>query len=197
MNRVAVSAVVIPIAFLALLLWTRRAADPPPSAPINSSRQSQDAASSRLSPTGATMIDGIARVIDGDTIEVSGTRIRLDGIDAPEGAQTCRRDSGIYLCGREATDALSNFANGKAVRCTPTGSDQFKRVLATCSLTASGIDLGAWMVSQGFAFAFVRYSRRYTPEEQAAANARRGFWSGSFDYPWEYRARLRSGTSNE
>ena len=197
MNRVAVSAVVVPIAFMAILLWTRHPADTPSTPAKTTTMAAPVTATPSPSVASVGAIEGIARVIDGDTIEVSGTRIRLEGIDAPEGAQTCRRESAPYPCGLEAARALVNYADGKPVRCLPAGRDQYRRVLATCSMVSSGVDIGGWMVSQGYAFAFVRYSRRYVTEQAAAADAKRGFWVGSFDYPWDYRARLRSGASTE
>ncbi|NJO23319.1 MAG: thermonuclease family protein, partial [Sphingomonadales bacterium] len=39
----------------------------------------------------AGKVSGIATVIDGDTIAIGETRIRLEGIDAPEAAQSCGR----------------------------------------------------------------------------------------------------------
>src|SRR5262245_19167959 len=61
----------------------------------------------RSTGTDAGAIRGIARVIDGDTIDVDQTRIRLEGIDAPEAGQTCKRKwFGSWPCGHEATAAL-------------------------------------------------------------------------------------------
>ncbi|TVS00653.1 MAG: thermonuclease family protein [Rhodospirillales bacterium] len=57
------------------------------------------------------------RVIDGDTLEVGGETIRLWGIDAPEGGQTCRRAGTSYDCGAEALAALSRLVSGRSVRC--------------------------------------------------------------------------------
>src|SRR5690349_7808869 len=44
-------------------------------------------------------VEGIARVIDGDTLELAGERIRLWGIDAPERSQTCRLTAQALRCG--------------------------------------------------------------------------------------------------
>ena len=52
-----------------------------------------------------------ARVIDGDTLDIAGERIRLHGIDAPESEQTCVADGVTWPCGQSATAALrSGFA---------------------------------------------------------------------------------------
>lgn len=190
MNRVAVAAVIVPCAFLATLLVMQQSRRAP--VPLSPPRQQPIATES---PSAAGAIQGPAIVIDGDTIEVARTRIRLEGIDAPEGSQTCSRGSTDFRCGDAATQALRSLTGGKDVRCIPSGRDQFKRVLATCSLASNGLDVGGWMVSQGFAFAFARYSRRYVGAQEEAANANRGFWSGTFEYPWDYRAGLRSGAT--
>jgi endonuclease YncB( thermonuclease family) len=133
-------------------------------------------------------IDGVARVVDGDTIVVGDTRIRLEGIDAPEAGQTCtRRPAGEWHCGTEATAALAARVEGKLVRCEATGTDRYRRTLAICFLGAE--DVNAWMVRQGHAWAFVRYSQRYVTEEGQARAMALGIWQGEATPAWEHRAR--------
>jgi endonuclease YncB( thermonuclease family) len=133
-------------------------------------------------------IAGSARVVDGDTIVVGETRIRLEGIDAPEAGQACRRRLvGWWACGTEATGALASMIEGKPVRCEPQGLDKYRRVLAVCFL--AGQDINAWMVRQGLAWAFVRYSQRYVQQEKEARALRLGIWQGEAMPPWDYRAR--------
>ena len=55
---------------------------------------------------GSGALTGPARVIDGDTLDMGGVRIRLHGIDAPESEQSCRVGGNRWSCGREATRAL-------------------------------------------------------------------------------------------
>ena len=63
---------------------------------------------------GPEPVSGSAQVIDGDTIAIGDTRIRLEGIDAPESGQTCKRKwFGSWACGAAATDALQNLLSGK------------------------------------------------------------------------------------
>ncbi len=80
-------------------------------------------------------IVGKAWVIDGDTIDVSGYRIRLQGIDAPESNQTCA-DAGnrAYKCGRIASHELIEHLAGQPLKCAASGRDRYRRVLATCFL---------------------------------------------------------------
>ncbi|MFD2140248.1 thermonuclease family protein [Ancylobacter oerskovii] len=135
----------------------------------------------------AAPITGQASVIDGDTLEIHGQRIRLNGIDAPESRQLCRRAAGEpYRCGQLAALALADFVGLATVACEPTGRDRYKRVIATCE--ARGVDVGQWMVEQGRAMAFRRYSDKYVAEEVRASRARRGIWQGPFLPPWAWRA---------
>ena len=89
---------------------------------------------------------GPARVIDGDTLDVGGVRIRLHGIDAPESKQNCRAGGKRWSCGREATRALAARIRGRSVACQERDRDRYGRVVAACSL--SGMDLNGWMVAQ-------------------------------------------------
>ena len=133
---------------------------------------------------GATL-SGSARVIDGDTLEVRGTRIRLHGIDAPESAQGCRAGGRRWPCGREATRALSRRIGGRTVACEERDRDRYGRTVAVCRI--GGEDVNAWMVAAGWAFAYRRYSRSYVAAETAAKGARRGVWRGEVVAPWEWR----------
>jgi endonuclease YncB( thermonuclease family) len=132
-------------------------------------------------------IVGKARVIDGDTIVISGSHIRLHGIDAPESDQTCV-DAGntSWPCGQAATRELIALIAGRPLECETWGHDRYHRVLAVCALP-DGTDINAWMVQQGWALAY--YSRTYVPQETEAHAAKRGIWAGSFMPPWEWRHR--------
>jgi len=133
-------------------------------------------------------IAGSARVHDGDTLTVGERRIRLEGIDAPESAQTCRRKwLGWWPCGAAATAALAKLVQGKAVVCDPQGVDKYGRTLAVCY--ADERDINAEMVRRGHAWAFVRYSHSYVREEALARAERLGIWQGDAQPAWDYRAR--------
>ena len=132
-------------------------------------------------------IVGTARIIDGDTIDIAGTRIRLAGIDAPESDQTCT-DAGnrLWGCGRVATQEITRYIAGRPLTCHASGLDRYRRVLAVCALP-DGSDVNAWMVQQGWALAYIDYSDAYRPQEGEAQAAARGIWSGSFMAPWDWR----------
>lgn len=136
-------------------------------------------------PVGAADIAGRASVIDGDTIDIHGERIRLHGIDAPEGAQRCYRDGELWPCGRRAAFALADHIGARTVRCEPRDRDRYGRIVAVCF--AGGADIGAWMVRQGWALAYRRYSTAYVDEEDTARAARAGLWEGTFTAPWDWR----------
>jgi endonuclease YncB( thermonuclease family) len=128
---------------------------------------------------------GRASVIDGDTIDVLRTRIRLWGIDAPESAQLCRRDGKPWRCGRDAALALADWLGTRTVRCEERSRDRYGRVIAVCRV--GGADVSAWLVEQGWALAFRKYSLDYVANEDWARSARHGIWSSSFEAPWDWR----------
>lgn len=133
----------------------------------------------------AASLKGKADIVDGDTIKVGGLDVRLHGIDAPEGRQTCERAGKTYPCGKEATKILANLIGGRPVECKIIGKDNFGRILGRCF--AGGIELNSKMVSLGWALAFVKYSDTYTADERKARQAKSGLWAGSFDKPWDWR----------
>ena len=137
-------------------------------------------------------VAGVASVIDGDTIEVHGQRIRLHGIDAPESRQLCRLDGKSWQCGEVAANALADKIARRSVTCEDLGRDRYKRIIARCAV--AGDDIGAWMVSQGLALAYRRYSLDYVDEEADAQAAGKGIWAGEFVKPWEWRRGKRLDT---
>ncbi len=137
---------------------------------------------------------GTASVIDGDTIEVHGQRIRLHGIDAPESRQLCRLDGKPWQCGKDATNALADKIARRPVTCEDLGRDRYKRIIGRCTL--AGEDIESWMVQQGWALAYRRYSLDFVDEEAEAQAARRGIWAGEFVKPWEWRRGKRLGTGD-
>ncbi|WP_316234910.1 MULTISPECIES: thermonuclease family protein [unclassified Bradyrhizobium] len=140
---------------------------------------------------------GRATVVDGDTIEIHGERIRLWGIDTPESDQLCRNsDSDLYPCGRQAAASLAAlfYAIPRPVTCSPKGQDQYGRTVAVCLLGIPGPDLSQWLVSKGLALDWPKYSQRqYEEAQRGAEKAGRGMWSGSFVEPWRYRDCVRAG----
>jgi len=139
-----------------------------------------------VSSTLAADITGKPRIIDGDTIEIAGERIRLHGIDAPEAKQTCQDKTGKeWRCGQEATFALANMIGNHWITCKGDERDRYGRLIAVCY--AGPFDLNAKMVRQGWALAYRRYSMDYVEDEKAAKVARKGLWQGKFVPPWEWR----------
>ncbi len=135
-------------------------------------------------------IAGQASVIDGDTLEIHGQRIRLYGIDAPENDQTCTRDGKPWRCGQTAALELSGFIGSQTVRCAERGQDRYGRMIGKCE--AKGVDLGQWMVEQGLALAYRKYAINYIANEDRARGARKGMWAGVFQPPWDYRRERRN-----
>ena len=88
-----------------------------------------------LLPMSAAQADitGKPRVVDGDTIHINQTKIRLHGIDAPEMKQTCRTSKGKeQMCGVLAKQALEKLVRGQDVTCKGDTRDRYKRLIAVC-----------------------------------------------------------------
>ncbi|MFQ5954915.1 MAG: thermonuclease family protein, partial [Kiloniellales bacterium] len=130
---------------------------------------------------------GPATVIDGNTLEVAGTRVRLFGIEAPDLDQPCRLRGRARPCGVIARAALKDLTAGAELRCRPKGHDAAGRALATC--TADGYDVAEGMVYTGWALALEAAPPRYHALQRQAKKARRGLWLGEFVAPWEWRRR--------
>jgi endonuclease YncB( thermonuclease family) len=131
-------------------------------------------------------ITGRPWVVDGDTVRIAGTSIRLEGIDAPEWNQSCTDAGGkSWLCGQTATRQLRERIRGQSLTCMPRAIDRYGRVVATCSLPG-GDDVNAWLVRQGWAVAS-GFSGIYASEEAEAKAEKRGIWAGTFIAPREWR----------
>jgi len=125
---------------------------------------------------------GHAEAVDGDTLRLGRTRIRLAGLDAPELRQTCTDASGgSWPCGAAARDFVVDQLRSGDVSCAPSGRDIYRRTLAAC--TIAGIDLGHAIVDAGWAVAELPYAG----EEGDARAAKRGIWAGTFEPPAQWR----------
>jgi endonuclease YncB( thermonuclease family) len=135
--------------------------------------------------TGSEIIAGRASVIDGDTIVIHGQRIRLHGIDAPESGQSCKLRGKRSRCGRNSAIALAGKIGNRTVQCEQKDIDRYNRIVAVCR--TGGEDLNAWMVRQGYAIAYRRYSADYIRQEDNASMSKIGIWQGDFVAPWDWR----------
>jgi len=137
------------------------------------------------SPVAAETLSGPAIVVDGDSLEVAGKRVRLFGIDAPEATQTCDRSGAAWACGRASEEHLRGLIGGDAVTCHGQKRDVYGRLLAVCHV--AGAELNRVMVAGGWATAFRRYSSDYVADEMRARAAKAGLWSSNFIAPEDYR----------
>lgn len=163
------------------------------------------------------ILQGPARVIDGDTIVVDNTRVRLFGIDAPESKQSCGFKGHDVSCGTSSTNALIKKIGKSPVRCLVKRKDIYGRSVAICKLDGrmGEQDLNGWMVAQGHAVrlkvlffflvavtcdaflclctkciaqvAYRRYSRTYVKEEDRARAEKKGIWATDFEQPDVWR----------
>jgi endonuclease YncB( thermonuclease family) len=132
-------------------------------------------------------VTGPVRVIDGDTIDVGDTRVRLFGIDAPEMGQPCQGQAGEFDCGDWVTGQVAQAFDGLTASCEGVDFDRYGRLVATCRVGRT--DLAQWIVAEGFARAYLLYSDAYELDEKAAAIAGRGIWSYEQINPAAFRNR--------
>jgi len=149
----------------------------------------QDVKSSEI-----TSVTGYAKVTDGDTIKIDTFKIRLDGIDAPEKKQKCKKPYLTifmftfyedYSCGQKSTEALIKKINNQKITCKISDVDYFKRLIGEYKKRKT--NLNAWLVANGHAVAYRKYSKKYVPDEILAKQDKKGMWQGKFEMPWDYR----------
>tara|TARA_B100002052_G_scaffold296179_1_gene324072 strand:- start:221 stop:730 length:510 start_codon:yes stop_codon:yes gene_type:complete len=144
------------------------------------------------------IISGKAKITDGDTIVINQSKIRFFGIDAPEKKQICKKNylkflifnfKKNYECGKVSSIKLKNKIKGKNIRCVVKKKDKYKRYLGICYLGKE--DLSSWLVKNGYAVAYQKYSKKYLLDEQYAKNNTLGLWDGTFLRPEEWRRNFK------
>ena len=142
----------------------------------------------------AEEIYGVSKVIDGDTIKIKDNYIRLAGIDAPEKKQICKKpDISIsfliinknYHCGKVSTIELKKYLKKSKIKCIFNSKDHYNRLIADCYKNKKNIN--SWLVRNGYAIAYKRYSKKYILDEQHAKKNKLGVWQGTFQKPEEWR----------
>ena len=124
-------------------------------------------------------------IIDGDTIRIGEERIRFSGIDAPEINQTCISEGVEVFCGQISKSLLVDKTSLEQVKCISEGKDQYNRTLAECFV--NGESLSRYLVRQGYAFAYRKYSKKFIKDEDYAKEKKMGMWNMKFLFPWDYR----------
>ena len=139
-------------------------------------------------------ITGFAKVVDGDTIKINSKKIRLYGIDAPEKKQKCKKTyltisfmsfTKDYMCGEVSTEKLIKKINKQKLNCNILDVDRYKRLIGECF--KRNINLISWMVSNGYAVAYRKYSKKYISDEMNAKNNKLCIWQGKFEMPCDFR----------
>ena len=137
---------------------------------------------------GAADITGVPKIREADQLTIGNNRIRLGGIDAPSVDQLCLNTNGErWTCGVAARDELIKRVGNKSWTCRTRATDRRGRIVARCEV--DGQDIQKWLVANGWALAYVRFSRDYEADEKAAREAKAGMWQGAFIAPWDWRVR--------
>jgi endonuclease YncB( thermonuclease family) len=136
----------------------------------------------------AADVTGVPKIRDSNQVMIGSTRIRLLGTDAPGLDQLCLNAAGErWSCGVAAHDALVAHVGTKSWTCHVQRTDRFGRSVAKCE--ADGEDVGQWLVKNGWALSYVRFSHLYDADEKAAREEKTGLWAGAFFAPWDWRVR--------
>ena len=137
---------------------------------------------------GAADITGVPKIREADQVQIGTTRIRLGGIDAPSVDQLCLNTKGErWTCGVAARDELIKHVGNKSWTCQTRSIDRRGRTVARCQV--DGEDIQKWLVTNGWALAFVRITKDYEADEKVAREAKAGMWQGAFIAPWDWRVR--------
>jgi len=134
---------------------------------------------------GKKKITGKLKVIDGDTIHIGSLKYRFSGIDAPEKNQTCILNEVAIRCGILATKKLKEKIGLNTVKCKEESVDRYKRIVAECFVNNES--LSSYLVKNGYAFAYRKYSKKFIKDEDYARLNKKGLWSMKFIFPWDYR----------
>ncbi len=137
-------------------------------------------------PAAAQAISGPATVVDGDTLDMTGFRIRLFGVDAVELNQTCERGGAAWRCGEEARALLGELVAGETIQCEARDTDAYGRMVSVCRV--GRLDLAAVMAEAGLAVALPQYSADYLAYVDRARAQGTGVWGAVFVEPAEWRA---------
>ena len=146
----------------------------------------------------AEIIQGKVKVIDGDTVKIKNNKIRLSGIDAPELNQLCSKVflslsfisfNKKYSCGKISTEKLTILLKNEIILCKVENIDRYKRKLATCY--KNKLNINSWLVRNGYALAYIKYSKKYVLQEKEAKRDQLGIWQGTFENPWDWRKNVK------
>ena len=146
----------------------------------------------------ADIIQGKVKVIDGDTVKIKNNKIRLSGIDAPELNQLCSKVflsfsfisfKKKYSCGKISTEKLKRLIKNETILCKVENIDRYKRKLATCY--KNKLNINSWLVRNGYALAYIKYSKKYILQEKEAKRDQLGIWQGTFENPWDWRKNVK------
>lgn len=141
-----------------------------------------------LATANAADITGVAKIHDGDQIQIGSQKIRLSGVDAPSVDQLCLNTKGErWTCGVAAREELTHYTDKKSWTCHVERTDRRGRAVARCQV--DGEDIQKWLVKSGWALSYTRFSHDYDADEKAAREAKAGMWQGAFIAPWDWRIR--------
>ncbi len=131
------------------------------------------------------MLSGPATALDGRTLEMTGTQIRLAHIDAPEAKQLCNKDNKQWACGADATASLADIVVGEVVSCVIVATESDGLPLAVCNTPI--FDVGQEMVRRGMALAMEGAPPEFLDSAEIAQELKFGLRGAIYQSPAEWR----------